>query len=125
WTTIAICSVEGYGSSRNADLVLEFAGISINASPEIKSFTSVTTTVTLYNLQVNGLDQYSSATIFHQSADNATNFEQSRMDFMMFVSFRYIHNYTVIVGLDYTPIGQLLSFVSRFVCYWILAGDHV
>uniref|UniRef100_M1DSD0 Neprosin PEP catalytic domain-containing protein n=1 Tax=Solanum tuberosum TaxID=4113 RepID=M1DSD0_SOLTU len=50
--------------------------ISINASPEIKSFTSATATVTLYNLHVNGLGQYSSATIFHQSADSATNFEQ-------------------------------------------------
>ncbi|XP_049369247.1 uncharacterized protein LOC125834107 [Solanum verrucosum] len=59
-----------------AEDIIDFAGISINASPEIKSFTSVTATITLYNLTVNGLGQYSSATIFHQSADNATNFEQ-------------------------------------------------
>ncbi|KAG5611930.1 hypothetical protein H5410_023211 [Solanum commersonii] len=32
--------------------------------------------VTLYNPQVNGLGQYSSTTIFLQSADNAPNFEQ-------------------------------------------------
>ncbi|WMV26456.1 hypothetical protein MTR67_019841 [Solanum verrucosum] len=59
-----------------AEDIIDFAGISINASPEIKKFTSVSTSVTLYNPQVNGLGQYSSATIFHQSADNATNFEQ-------------------------------------------------
>ncbi|KAH0683303.1 hypothetical protein KY290_023462 [Solanum tuberosum] len=59
-----------------AEDIIDFAGISINASPEIKSFTSATATVTLYNLHVNGLGQYSSATVFHQSADNATNFEQ-------------------------------------------------
>ncbi|KAG5611937.1 hypothetical protein H5410_023218 [Solanum commersonii] len=59
-----------------AEDIIDFAGIRINASLEIKSFTSATTIVTLYNLHVNGLGQYSSATIFHQSADNATNFEQ-------------------------------------------------
>ncbi|XP_049389451.1 uncharacterized protein LOC125853755 [Solanum stenotomum] len=56
--------------------IIDFAGISVNASPEIKSFTSVSATVTLYNPQLNGLGQYSSATLFLQSADNVANFEQ-------------------------------------------------
>ncbi|XP_027772577.1 uncharacterized protein LOC107016279 [Solanum pennellii] len=59
-----------------AEDIIDFAGISMNASPEIKSFTSATATITLYNFYVNGAGQYSSAAIFHQSADNAPNFEQ-------------------------------------------------
>ncbi|XP_015168855.1 uncharacterized protein [Solanum tuberosum] len=35
-----------------AEDIIDFAGISINASPEIKSFTSATATVTLYNLHI-------------------------------------------------------------------------
>ncbi|KAH0683300.1 hypothetical protein KY290_021895 [Solanum tuberosum] len=40
--------------------------------------------VTLYNPQVNGLGQYSSATIFLQSADNAPNFEQIQAGWIVY-----------------------------------------
>nr|XP_016446849.1 PREDICTED: uncharacterized protein LOC107771901 [Nicotiana tabacum] len=104
WNTIAFCVVEGYGSSRRANVTVEtihgdifdcvdiykqpallhplldkerirFAGISIKASPAINRFTGASTIVTLYNPQVNGPGQYTSATIFLESGD-ATNLEQ-------------------------------------------------
>ncbi|KAG5611924.1 hypothetical protein H5410_023205, partial [Solanum commersonii] len=59
-----------------ADNTIDFAGISIKASPEINRFTGASSIITLYNPQVNGLGQYSSATIFLQSGENATITEQ-------------------------------------------------
>ncbi|XP_049369290.1 uncharacterized protein LOC125834142 [Solanum verrucosum] len=60
----------------HAENIIDFAGITIRATPEIKSFTSISTTVTLNNPQLKGLGQYSSATIFLRSADDAPNLEQ-------------------------------------------------
>ncbi|OIT21839.1 PREDICTED: uncharacterized protein LOC109218374 isoform X1 [Nicotiana attenuata] len=57
------------------DDIIDFAGISIKASPAINKFTGASTIVTLYNPQVNGPGQYTSATIFLESGD-ATNLEQ-------------------------------------------------
>ncbi|KAH0693714.1 hypothetical protein KY285_020811 [Solanum tuberosum] len=60
----------------HAENIIDFAGITIRATPEIKSFTSISATVTLNNPQLKGLGQYSSATIFLRSADEAPNLEQ-------------------------------------------------
>ncbi|XP_070029329.1 protein neprosin-like [Nicotiana sylvestris] len=74
WNCSYSTSDKGTGTATNSQRCLP-KGISIKASPAINRFTGASTIVTLYNPQVNGPGQYTSATIFLESGD-ATNLEQ-------------------------------------------------
>ncbi|KAG5611926.1 hypothetical protein H5410_023207 [Solanum commersonii] len=64
-------------------------GLALKASPEINRFTGASSIITLYNPQVNGLGQYSSATIFLQSGENATITEQLQAGWIVNTSKLY------------------------------------